>query len=409
MYSGQTQYSGELWPHNWHINLRFGSMRTDLYLLTSLGRTAADLSIGTFCHENGHLLCRFPDMYDYGERDGDNVISAGIGMYCLMGAGNHLDFGRSPSPVCAYLRDLVGWCDNEVDLRVRGSFDAAHGDYNAVLKYRTDKPNEYFLVENRSTMGLDRALPASGLAVYHCDIFGSNELQEGSAARHYQCALLQADGHRHLEMNVNQGDGSDLFGEMPGIVLSAESAAHSREWDGRDSGLVVSDVTAPGETISFVVGRSAAAQTVGGDAAPMAAIPDNKTAGVASVIAIDVSGTVARIRVGLDIEHSYIGDLRVVLSAPSGRRAVLHARLGGSDDNLVATYDSASPGVLSSMVGQPMQGNWVLTVSDRARRDIGTLRSWQLELTSAAVGVSAPLLERAAVISAEVPLATGIA
>ena len=43
-----------------------GTMRTDLYLLTSLGRTAADLSIGTFCHENGHLLCRFPDMYDYG-------------------------------------------------------------------------------------------------------------------------------------------------------------------------------------------------------------------------------------------------------------------------------------------------------------------------------------------------------
>ena len=44
-------------------------MHTDLYLLTSLGRSAGDLSIGTFCHENGHLLCRFPDMYDYGERD----------------------------------------------------------------------------------------------------------------------------------------------------------------------------------------------------------------------------------------------------------------------------------------------------------------------------------------------------
>ena len=56
-----------------------GQMRTDLYLLTSLGRTPADLTIGTFCHENGHLLCRFPDMYDYGERDGDSLKSAGIG------------------------------------------------------------------------------------------------------------------------------------------------------------------------------------------------------------------------------------------------------------------------------------------------------------------------------------------
>ena len=59
LYAGQTQYNGELWPHNSHIDLQFGAMRTDLYLLTSLGRTAADLSIGTFCHENGHLLVPF--------------------------------------------------------------------------------------------------------------------------------------------------------------------------------------------------------------------------------------------------------------------------------------------------------------------------------------------------------------
>src|SRR4051812_36075005 len=69
LYAGQTQYRGDLWPHNFNIDLQFGSIHTHLYLLTSLGRTPADLTIGTFCHENGHLLCRFPDMYDYGERD----------------------------------------------------------------------------------------------------------------------------------------------------------------------------------------------------------------------------------------------------------------------------------------------------------------------------------------------------
>ena len=237
MYAGQTQYRGELWPHNWHIDLRFGAMRTDLYLLTSLGRTPADLSIGTFCHENGHLLCRFPDMYDYGERDDDSVKSAGIGSYCLMGAGNHNDSGRSPSPVCAYLRDLAGWCDNEIDLGTAAALEARHGDYNTVMKYRTSKPNEYFIVENRSRMGLDRGLPASGLAVYHCDILGSNELQQGSAAKHYQCALLQADGRRDLELDANQGDGDDLYGAIQGIALSAASSPNSREWDGRDFGL----------------------------------------------------------------------------------------------------------------------------------------------------------------------------
>ena len=390
LYAGQTQYNGELWPHNYHIDLQFGSMRTDLYLLTSLGRVPADLSIGTFCHENGHLLCRFPDMYDYGERDGDSAVSAGIGMYCLMGAGNHLDFGRSPSPVCTYLRDLVGWCDNEIDLSIAGSYTARHGDYNTVLKHRTSKPNEYFIVENRSKMGLDRALPASGLAVYHCDIFGSNELQQGTAAQHYQCALLQADGRRDLELNVNQGDGFDLYGETPGIALSGESSPHSREWDGRDSGLVISDIGAPGETIALSTGQAVSAQTVVGQANPMLAIPDNRAIGVSSAINITQSGTVAQIKVSVDIEHTYIGDLRVVLTSPSGRSAVLHARLGGSADNLVATYDSASPGTLTSMVGQPMKGDWMLNVSDRARRDVGKLRSWRIEIRSASVGVAVP-------------------
>jgi hypothetical protein len=84
--------------------------------------------------------------------------------------------------------------------------------------------------------------------------------------------------------------------------------------------------------------------------------------------------------VRVDIKHPYIGDLRVALTAPSGRTTVLHPRLGGSADDLVATYDSASPGVLGDMIGQPFKGNWILNLSDRARRDVGKLRRWSLEL-----------------------------
>jgi M6 family metalloprotease-like protein len=387
LYAGQSQFleGSKLWPHNSSINLQFGTLRTNLYLLTGLGRNASELSIGTFCHENGHLLCRFPDMYDYGKRDQDTLDSAGIGHFCLMGAGNHLGSGRSPAPVSAYLRDLAGWCDSVVDLNVPGTYEARHGDYGLVMKFRTSKPNEYFLVENRSQMGLDRAGPSNGLAVYHCDLLGSNELQQGTADRHYQCALLQADGRRDLETNEDQGDSRDLFGEIAGLALSSTSSPHTREWDGRESGLVLSDISAPGEVIRIRVGETAPAQVVRHEESPDLPIPDNQTAGVSSTIAVSTSGIVRRIRVGLEITHTYIGDLLVELVSPAGRRAALHSRQGESQHDLIKSYDSDRPGELSPLVGQPMQGDWVLRVADLEGIDVGQLRKWSLEIESASV------------------------
>lgn len=272
--------------------------------------------------------------------------------------------------------------NNDADLQ------ASHGDYNTVMKYRTSKPNEYFLVENRSRMGLDRGLPASGLAVYHCDILGSNEWQQGTATRHYQCALLQADGRRDLELNVNGGDGNDLFGAVQGVALSSASVPSSREWDGRDSGLVISNISAPSGTITFSIGRAPEVVVANGQASPNLQIPDNTAAGVSSPIVIGESGTVAQIKVGVDIQHSWIGDIRVALISPLGLSTVLHPQLGGSADDLVTTYESSGPGPLAGMVGQPMQGTWTLNVSDRVRADRGILRSWRLELTAAPIGVN---------------------
>lgn len=182
MYAGRTVYSDWLWPHNFTIDLNYGGIRTQYYTIQSMGRRSVDLSIGTFCHESGHMLCRFPDIYDYGTRDGDFEKSAGIGSYCLMGSGNHLNRGRTPSPVCAYLRDLVGWTDNQIQVSGSGEYQTRHGDYGSVLRYDTAEPNEYFLIENRTRMGLDSHLPSSGLAIYHCDTLGSNEWQKGGPA-----------------------------------------------------------------------------------------------------------------------------------------------------------------------------------------------------------------------------------
>jgi len=109
-------------------------------------------------------------------------------------------------------------------------------------------------------------------------------------------------------------------------------------------------------------------------------IPDNAPQGVASTLEVTRAGTLASVRVAVDIEHTYIGDLRVILTAPDNRRATLHARSGGSAKDLVRTYDAATTPELGALAGASVRGTWTLSVVDEARIDVGRLRAWQLIL-----------------------------
>ncbi len=375
------QYLGELWPHNYFIDLSYpNNIRTCFYMLSSMGRSKEELSIGTFCHESGHMLCRWPDLYDYGNRDGDFEKSAGLGYYCLMSAGNHNDNGRTPSPVCAYLRSLVGWCDRVVLLNNPGQYQADHGDYGTLMLFETGKLNEYFLVENRSQVDLDASIPASGLAVFHCDTLGSNEWQGGTATKHYQCGLLQADGSLDLETNRSMGDEMDLFGQFEGTALSHDTRPSSNRWDGSDSGLRISKISAPGKVMTFVVGQLQTSFVVKSASTP-AAMLDNNTQGLSDIIQIDQEGIAKRLRVNLNIRHGNIANLLIELLSPGGKRAILHNRTGIGKKDLVRTYDSKSSASLAAFIGQPLQGRWILRVRDTAGRDIGKLIEWGLEAT----------------------------
>ena len=86
-------------------------------------------------------------------------------------------------------------------------------------------------------------------------------------------------------------------------------------------------------------------------------------------------------QVELDITHPFIGDLRVALTAPSGREAVLQDREGGSRDNLIASFASSETPALQALAGEEMQGRWVLgRTSDQAGRDVGKLNRWAVAL-----------------------------
>jgi extracellular elastinolytic metalloproteinase len=107
-------------------------------------------------------------------------------------------------------------------------------------------------------------------------------------------------------------------------------------------------------------------------------IPDGDPSGVRDTLDVNASGQVKRLEVSVDIEHSYIGDLRVVLVAPDGRRVLLHDRAGAAKQNLAKTYTSDKHAGLRALLGIRAAGNWRLWVGDLTRDDSGSLRRWSL-------------------------------
>jgi M6 family metalloprotease-like protein len=395
MYAGRTLYVGDLWPHNFYLDISINGYRTGYYTIQSLGRYRIDLSIGTFAHESGHMLCRFPDLYDYGEREGDFEQSSGLGQYCLMSSGNHLNGGKTPAPICAYLRDLAGWCDDLVNLNNPGTFEASHGKYDKLLRFSTEKSHEYFLMENRHRQGLDQYLPDAGLAIYHCDTRGSNEYEDGTPENHYQCALIQADGRFDLERTTRGGDEGDLYESKSGVALSHETLPDSQKWDRTPSGLIVSNVGPAAAIIGYQVGE-AEDDTVTKTKVEDLIIPDDDPAGVQSVIPIQVAGTLVNIQVEVDISHTYRGDLKVRLLAPSGKAAVLHKKKADPVDNLHLSLDSQTFAALKKLKGEALAGEWTLHVADLWQDDVGRLNYWSLNITyqsqeETSVGQVAPM------------------
>ena len=201
-YVGPTvnNWSQGLWPHSWSLSSPYdagGGKKLFDYQITNMG---SELTLRTFCHENGHMICDYPELYDYGSE------SAGIGHYCLMCYGGN---NKNPVQVCAYLKNESGWATKAVPITpgLTATLSAANNEFYVYTKSAT----EYMIVENRQKTGRDTFIPDAGLAIWHVDESGSNSNQQMTPSMHYECSLVQADNSFDLEKNANTGDAEDLF------------------------------------------------------------------------------------------------------------------------------------------------------------------------------------------------------
>jgi M6 family metalloprotease-like protein len=367
-----------LWPHAFHLGnavlLAPGRSAFD-YQFTAMG---AELTLGTFCHENGHMLCDYPDLYDYGYE------SSGVGAYCLMCAGANVS-EKNPVSISAYLKRLSGWARNVTALEHGSQVTLAAGSNDFALYSRGGR--EYFIMENRRKAGRDDALPDEGLAIWHVDEEGDNSHEQMTSASHYELSLEQADGRFDLERQRNVvGDGGDFFAG-PAARFGDDTVPSSKWWSGTSSNLAIDQISAASSTITFRCRLSdtvAPPQTLERSSAPERAIPDNNQAGISDTIEVAEALTISGMKVGIDISHSFRGDLRVLLTPPWGTAVELHPKgRGGSADNLKVVYDEATLPALATLRGRSTHGAWRLTVQDLAPADTGRLNRWSLAFSGA--------------------------
>jgi subtilisin-like proprotein convertase family protein len=107
---------------------------------------------------------------------------------------------------------------------------------------------------------------------------------------------------------------------------------------------------------------------------------------VTATLDVGDSTPVEALSVGVDIKHTFIGDLVITLQPPGATGVapvVLHRRAGGSTKDLKKQYDAMTTPGLAKFAGKSCKGTWTLKIQDAARQDSGTLVSFSLGLSFA--------------------------
>lgn len=245
VYAGPGQTWGQgLWPHSgWSSERRDGVKLTHHQMTDMPGK----FSIYVFVHESGHMIFGWPDLYWYGD-------------YCTMGnRANDLN----PVAINDFYRADQGWIpfvditsedvDNVTSLEV-----SKPGEF--CYRYKNPaRPNQEGLVWSyvRNT-GRNKVLAGSGLLMQHYDF----SIEGNSAADKLGLRIVHANAAGKSSDNPGDqwpspGSTANTFFKSGSYPEFSDDAYPAIRWyNGSKTGLKITDIGTPGETLTFCIGEN---------------------------------------------------------------------------------------------------------------------------------------------------------
>lgn len=254
MYAGSgVTYAQGLWPHAGGINKTRDGVQLTRYMMSDMGKSFA---LYVFCHECGHMLFGWPDLY-------------GVGDYCIM--ANRMS-ETNPVPINDFYRADQGWID-VVDIdKNTNAFYKSGANGNAGFRYvNPARPQECFFWSNWKNTDRRSVLKGKGLVMFHFD----NSIGVNNPPNTLSLSVVQADGKGDLNKTQWPSPGSDpadYFYQGNGTSFGSSTNPPAKWNDGTNSGLLIHDISPIADTMTFYVGTGLVSILPGRRISPAAAV-----------------------------------------------------------------------------------------------------------------------------------------
>jgi len=334
VYAGPGQTWGQgLWPHSGWSSERRDGVRLTHHQMTDM---PGKFSIYVFVHESGHMIFGWPDLYWYGD-------------YCTMGnRANDLN----PVAINDFYRADQGWIP---------FVDITSDDVNNVTSLEVSKPGEFCYryknparpnqeglvwsyVQNK---GRNKVLAGSGLLMQHYDF----SIEGNSASDKLTLRIVHASSQGKSTDNVadqwpDPGSTANTFFKSGTYPSFSDDAYPAIRWySGSKTGLKITDIGTPGETLTFCIGENCTDPISSSSSAPeepsssseaptvssSSVVPESSSSSEAPEISSSSNATSIIITNTLKVKHGRAGNkLYNVLGMPVGQRT----ESGALPDNL---------------------------------------------------------------------------